>query len=58
NSDGSEKFTLDYRTLRRTLFDDRHFNFLRGDLERLIYDEIKDHVEVRFGSTVASFEQD
>ena len=33
--DGSEKFSLPYAVLRRTLFDDRHFNFMRGELERL-----------------------
>ena len=34
-----EKFGVPYPRLRR-LFDDRHFNFMREDLERLLYDRI------------------
>lgn len=55
---GKEKFSRDYATLRRNLFGERHFNFMRGDLARLLYSKIEDLVEVRFGTEVSSFEQD
>lgn len=55
---GKERFSLSYATLRRNLFGDRHFNFMRGDLERLLYSKIEDRVEVRLGTSVDSFEQD
>jgi 2-polyprenyl-6-methoxyphenol hydroxylase-like FAD-dependent oxidoreductase len=55
---GKERFSLGYATLRKNLFGDRHFNFMRGDLERLLYSKIEDRVEVRLGTEVASFEQD
>ena len=54
---GKEKFALQYRELRR-LFDNRHFNFLRGDLEQLLYDKIKGEAEVRFGTAIGSFDQE
>jgi len=54
---GGIRLSLPYRVLRRRLFDDRHFNFMRGDLERLLYDRIVRHVEVRFGVTVAALEE-
>ncbi len=57
-SSGKERFSLDYATLRRNLFGDRHFNFMRGDLERLLYSKIENRVEVRLGTEVAAFEQD
>lgn len=54
---GREKLSIGYVPLRK-LFDNRHFNFMRGDLERLLHDRIKDRVEVRFGTTVTAFAQD
>lgn len=53
---GVEKFSWEYRRVRR-LFDDRHFNFLRGDLEELLYEQVRDRVEVRFGTGPRSIEQ-
>lgn len=55
---GKEKFSVRYATLRKNLFGGRHFNFMRGDLERLLYSNIRGHVPVRFGTEVDSFEQD
>lgn len=49
---GKERFALSYATLRKNLFADRHFNFMRGDLERLLYSKIEDQVEVRFGTSL------
>jgi 2-polyprenyl-6-methoxyphenol hydroxylase-like FAD-dependent oxidoreductase len=52
---GKERFSLSYATLRKNLFGGRHFNFMRGDLERLLYSKIEDRVEVRLGMSVDSF---
>jgi 2-polyprenyl-6-methoxyphenol hydroxylase-like FAD-dependent oxidoreductase len=54
---GGEKFSVGYAALRKDLLDDRHFNFMRGDLQQLLHSEIQDHVEVRFGVEVEAFEQ-
>lgn len=57
DASGAEKFSIDYPVLRK-LFGGRHFNFMRGDLERVLYSKVKDDVEFRFNTTVESFEQD
>lgn len=49
---GEEKFSLPYPDIRRRLFVERHFNFMRGDLARLLFDRIRDRVEIRFGTVV------
>jgi 2-polyprenyl-6-methoxyphenol hydroxylase-like FAD-dependent oxidoreductase len=54
---GREKFCVSYAAIRR-LFDGRHFNFMRGDLERVLYATLKDGVLVRFGTTVEAFRQE
>jgi 2-polyprenyl-6-methoxyphenol hydroxylase-like FAD-dependent oxidoreductase len=53
---GYERLSLPYRTLRKRLFQDRHFNFMRGDLERVLFQKIAECTEVRFGTTVDAFE--
>lgn len=55
---GKERFSLSYATLRKNIFGGRHFNFMRGDLEGLLYSKLGDQVEVRFGTEVESFEQE
>lgn len=57
DSHGKTKFSLAYPKLREA-FNDRHFNFLRGDLERVLYSAVKDDVEVRFGTTITALDQD
>ncbi len=57
-ADGRERFSIAYPTLRRRLFDDRHFNFMRGDLERVLYAQLQDDVPVRFGTTVEQVRHD
>jgi len=57
DSNGNEKFSVDYAAVRK-LFNGRHFNFMRGDLERVLYSRVKDDVEVRFATTVGAFDQD
>jgi 2-polyprenyl-6-methoxyphenol hydroxylase-like FAD-dependent oxidoreductase len=57
-ADGRERFSIAYPTLRRRLFDDRHFNFMRGELERLLHDRLRNDVPIRFGMTVEAMRQD
>lgn len=58
NSEGKERFSLRYRALRRRLFNDRHFNFMRGDLERVLYSRIENRVDLRFETTIDTAYQD
>jgi 2-polyprenyl-6-methoxyphenol hydroxylase-like FAD-dependent oxidoreductase len=57
-SNGEEKFSLSYPAMRRRVFGDRHFNFMRGDLERLLFRRIEHDVEIRFGAGVRSIAQE
>ncbi len=52
-----EKFSIPYPSFRK-LFDGRHFNFMRGDLERLLYSKLKDHLKLQFGMTVESVQHE
>lgn len=54
-ADGTERFALPYPALRRRLFADRHFNFMRGELARVLFERIRDHVDVRFATTITRF---
>ncbi|HEY8086264.1 MAG TPA: FAD-dependent monooxygenase [Polyangiaceae bacterium] len=54
--DGSTRFSVSYETMRQ-LLGGRHFNFMRGDLERVLFDALGGRTEVRFGSTIESFVQ-
>jgi 2-polyprenyl-6-methoxyphenol hydroxylase-like FAD-dependent oxidoreductase len=51
---GREKFSVSYAAFRR-LFGGRLFNFMRGDLERVLYAKVKGSVQLRFGITVDAF---
>jgi 2-polyprenyl-6-methoxyphenol hydroxylase-like FAD-dependent oxidoreductase len=53
--DGSTRFHVSYETMRQ-LLGGRHFNFMRGDLERVLFDNLR-HTRVRFGATIDSFAQ-
>jgi 2-polyprenyl-6-methoxyphenol hydroxylase-like FAD-dependent oxidoreductase len=53
--DGTPRFDVSYETMRQ-LLGGRHFNFMRGDLERVLFDSLR-RTQVRFGSTVDSFAQ-
>jgi 2-polyprenyl-6-methoxyphenol hydroxylase-like FAD-dependent oxidoreductase len=55
--DGRTTTSLSYPDMRRRLFKGRHFNFMRGDLERVLFEAVGDTVDVRFGTSVASFEE-
>jgi len=58
DGDGRQRVSLSYEVLRRRLFGGRHFNFMRGDLERVLYEKLQCRRSIRFGTTVRSFEQD
>jgi len=53
---GHERLSLPYPMLRKRLFQDRHFNFMRGDLEGVLFHKIAGSTEVRFGTTIDAFE--
>jgi 2-polyprenyl-6-methoxyphenol hydroxylase-like FAD-dependent oxidoreductase len=55
---GREKLALPYPTLRKRLFADRHFNFMRGDLERLLHARVANDVAIRFRTTVDALAQE
>jgi 2-polyprenyl-6-methoxyphenol hydroxylase-like FAD-dependent oxidoreductase len=50
DADGRPGADLSYARLRRTVFRDRHMNFMRGDLVRAIHDCIGARVSIRFGT--------
>ncbi len=54
--DGSTRFHVSYETMRQ-LLGGRHFNFMRGDLERVLFDALADRNRLRFGSTLESLAQ-
>jgi 2-polyprenyl-6-methoxyphenol hydroxylase-like FAD-dependent oxidoreductase len=41
--------------MRKRLFDDRHFNFMRGDLERVLQEALGDGYPIRFGVSIEAF---
>ena len=53
---GRERYSIRYTSFR-SLLDNRHFNFMRGDLEKVLYEKVKDNIQMRFGTTVSSFQQ-
>ncbi|RLQ92293.1 FAD-dependent monooxygenase [Falsibacillus albus] len=57
NADGTTKYSLNYQSLIK-LLDGRHFNFMRGDLERVLYERIKERVQVTYGTSIDSLQQD
>ena len=57
NGRGREKFAVPYPKLRR-LFENRHFNFMRGDLEKVLLSKLSGEIDIRYGTTINSFEQD
>jgi 2-polyprenyl-6-methoxyphenol hydroxylase-like FAD-dependent oxidoreductase len=49
DASGRTRASLPYARVRRRMFRGRHFNFLRGDLERVLYAAIEGGVRVLFG---------
>ena len=55
--DGTIKYSLRYKDVR-ALLNNRHFNFMRGDLERILLERVKDRIQIRYSTTVTSIQQD
>lgn len=55
DSSGNRKFSVPYSTVRK-LFDGRHFNFMRGDLEHILFSKLGSSVATRFGVEIESVE--
>src|SRR5215213_6239045 len=56
DGEGQQRFAIGGPTLDR-LVGERRFNLLRGDIERVLYERVRDDVEVRFGASVESLEE-
>ncbi|WP_275003814.1 FAD-dependent monooxygenase [Promicromonospora iranensis] len=56
-SDGSRRFALDRATIAATT-GARSITILRGDLESVLYDKVRDHTTIRFGTTLTAIDQD
>jgi 2-polyprenyl-6-methoxyphenol hydroxylase-like FAD-dependent oxidoreductase len=54
---GRGRGRLEYADLA-SVFDGRMFTFMRGDLERVLWDAVGDRASVRFGTTVADARRD
>jgi 2-polyprenyl-6-methoxyphenol hydroxylase-like FAD-dependent oxidoreductase len=55
---GRERLSVRYDMLRRRVFQGRHFNFLRGDLEGVLFMALPSRRVVQFGLTVVAVDQD
>jgi len=55
--DASGAITADmpYPRIREAVFHGRHFNFMRGDLEQVLLDSLKDSADIHWGVTPTSF---
>lgn len=49
---GVPHLVIRYAAVRKRLFGGRHFNFMRGDLEHLLFDRLRGEADVRFGTTI------
>ncbi len=54
---GHKRLSVPYATLRQRVFRDRHFNVMRGRLERMLHSQLSESV-LRFGTTVDSYHDD
>jgi 2-polyprenyl-6-methoxyphenol hydroxylase-like FAD-dependent oxidoreductase len=52
DDNGGLRFSLSYQSLRRRLFADRHFNFMRGDLEHALFQALPGFTPIRYGTTI------
>lgn len=54
---GRVRVSVRYDVLRSRLFRDRHFNFLRSDLDRVLFEALPRRGVVQFGLTVVAVDQ-
>jgi len=57
NEKGEKQFALDMSGFRASV-KGKFFNFLRTDLADVLYEKIKDNVEIRFSTSIESIRQD
>jgi 2-polyprenyl-6-methoxyphenol hydroxylase-like FAD-dependent oxidoreductase len=50
-AEGAEKYSIPYPAFRK-VFNNRHFNFMRGELERVLHAKVPDQVPIRYDLTV------
>lgn len=55
---GVERVSLRYAALRRRLFRNRHYNFMRGDLERVLFERLRRSSEIRYGTEIESLNEE
>jgi 2-polyprenyl-6-methoxyphenol hydroxylase-like FAD-dependent oxidoreductase len=55
DSDGREKFAFQGRALE-IMAGERQLNLMRGDIERILYERVRNAVEIRFGVAVETVE--
>ncbi|SEP53561.1 FAD-dependent monooxygenase [Amycolatopsis saalfeldensis] len=55
--DGRRHFSVARSTLE-SILDERNLTLLRGDIETVLYDEVRREVEIRFGTTIDSITKD
>lgn len=53
---GEEKYRIPYQKLR-DLMNGKHYNFMRGDLEHVLYETIRDRVDMIFNASPVSIAQ-
>jgi 2-polyprenyl-6-methoxyphenol hydroxylase-like FAD-dependent oxidoreductase len=51
-ADGQKRFSLEGRALE-ILAGERQLNLMRGDIERILYERVRDSVEMRFGRSLS-----
>jgi 2-polyprenyl-6-methoxyphenol hydroxylase-like FAD-dependent oxidoreductase len=54
---GQRRFSLTRETIAATI-GSRSINILRGDVETVLYEQVHDSTEIRFGTTVTNIDQD
>ncbi len=54
---GTEKYRISYRALRE-LLNQRHFNFMRGDLEKVLFEKVRDQVTFLFDVSPSKITED
>ncbi|ADD44418.1 monooxygenase FAD-binding protein [Stackebrandtia nassauensis DSM 44728] len=55
--DGRRRFAMNGATIAATM-GEKSFGILRGDIESVLYEAVRDHAEFRFGTTVTAIDQD
>lgn len=55
NQRGEERLSVPYATLRTRLFTNRHFNFMRGELERVLHERFTGRAAIRFNTSIAAW---